>query len=379
MNAADLSGGRVAPGEIVVLHPSNAGPAVLVGTLLDGDGRLTTLLAETRVWFDEIAAPMVYTVSGAVMAVVPYEISGRKTTEVIVEYQGNRSPPARLEVVDAAPALFTLDFSGKGQAAMLNETGCCNSNRNPALRGGVAVLYATGEGQTTPPGVTGSISAHAHVADYPVPRLPVQVTVGGVPAEIIYAGEAPDSVAGVLQVNFRVPARAPIGDAVPIALAIGGFRSTEGVTMAIRSPVKRILIADPDVATRDWLRRLLAGASYDVSTARNAQDALLQASLHPIDLAIVSLAIPERERLDAIRALRAARPQLAIIAAATVAVPGPATLRAADLLGAQAVFTNPMAAQAVLRRVREILKPHPMPYVADEERPLLPLAGPIPH
>jgi len=149
--------------------------------------------------------------------------------------------------------------------------------------------------------------------------------------------------------------------------------------MAIRSPVKRILIADPDVATRDWLRRLLAGASYDVSTARNAQDALLQASLHPIDLAIVSLAIPERERLDAIRALRAARPQLAIIAAATVAVPGPATLRAADLLGAQAVFTNPMAAQAVLRRVREILKPHPMPYVADEERPLLPLAGPIPH
>jgi uncharacterized protein (TIGR03437 family) len=378
VNAADHSGGKVAPGEIVVLRPSNAGPALLLGAQLNPDGRVATILAETRVWFGDIAAPLCYTVSGEAMAVVPYEVSGRKTTELVVEYQGNRSKPVMLDVVDSAPALFTLDSSGQGQAAMLNETGCCNSTRNPAVRGGIAVLYATGEGQTNPPGITGSVSAHSRIADYPVPRLSVKVTVGGEPAEIVYAGEAPHAVAGLLQVNFRVPALAPAGDAVPIVLTIGNSHSADGVTMAVRSGVRRILIADPDPGTREWIKKLLAGASYDVRTARNAPDILQQASLQPIDLVILSLAIPEQESLDTLRALRAAHPRLAVIAAATAPVLGPATLRAADLLGAQAIFARPMTAQAVLRRVRTILQPRPAPYVADD-RPLPAAVMPIPH
>src|ERR1035438_5923600 len=63
VNAADHSGGRVAPGEIVVLYPRNAGPAILAGAQLDRDGRTATLLGETRVWFDGMAAPMVYSVT----------------------------------------------------------------------------------------------------------------------------------------------------------------------------------------------------------------------------------------------------------------------------------------------------------------------------
>ena len=129
--------------------------------------------------------------------------------------------------IPAAPALFTLDSSGKGQATMLNETGCCNSVRNPAARGSIAVLYATGEGQTTPPGITGSVSAFAKVALYPTPRARVRVTVGGQLAAIVYAGEAPHAVAGLLQVNFRVPANAPLGDAVPVHLIVGDFRSPD--------------------------------------------------------------------------------------------------------------------------------------------------------
>src|SRR5437016_1006819 len=100
VNAADHSGGRVAPGEIVVLYPSGVGPAGLIGQGLDHAGRLTTLLGETRVWFDGIAAPMSYSVTGDVEAVVPYEIADRKTTEIVVEYQGVRSAPVTLPVVD---------------------------------------------------------------------------------------------------------------------------------------------------------------------------------------------------------------------------------------------------------------------------------------
>jgi uncharacterized protein (TIGR03437 family) len=52
---------------------------------------------------------------------------------------------------------------------MLNETGCCNSTRNPAVRGSISSLYATGEGQTNPPGVNGSI--YPGTPGHPSPRL----------------------------------------------------------------------------------------------------------------------------------------------------------------------------------------------------------------
>jgi uncharacterized protein (TIGR03437 family) len=365
-NAADHSRGRIAPGEIVRLLTPNAGPQVLLGAQLDNQGVVTTLLADTRVWFDGFAAPLAYSVNGDVTAVVPYEIAGKTTAEVVVEYLGKRSPPSTLGVVESAPALFTLDSTGKGQAAMLNETGCCNSRHDPAARGSIAVLYATGEGQTTPPGITGSVTIHARIADYPVPRLPVRVTVGGQQAEIVYAGDAPNAVAGLFQVNFRVPANAPIGDAVPLDLSIGSARSPVGVTMAIRSSVKRILVADPDPAARTWFKTVLTGAAYDVSTASNGPEAVDQAKLHPIDLVIFSLAIPEQQRLDAIRALRAQWSQMNVIAVATASVLGPAMLRAADMLGAQAVFTKPIAPQKALQRIRDLLRSRPTPYTADE-------------
>ncbi len=365
VNAAGGSGGRVAPGEILVLFPSNVGPPGLAGGQIDSSGRVTTSLGETRVFFDGIPAPMAYSVQGDVEAVVPYEVASRKTTEIVVEYQGSRSAPVRLPVVPSAPALFTLDSSGRGQAAMLNETGCCNSARNPATRGHVAVAYATGEGQTVPPGITGSVSAHTRIADYPAPRLPVRITVGGKPAQILYAAEAPHAVAGLLQVNFRIPANAPLGEAVPIVLQVGNARSPDGVTIAIRSPVQRILIVDNDLPARDWLQSILRRAGFQVVSASTGPEGLAQAGSTVIDLIIFNLAISAREGLEAIGSLRAAQPQLKIMAIAGSL--SPAALRAADLLEAQAVLNKSMTSEMVLRRVRAVLRPRPVPYVADSK------------
>jgi uncharacterized protein (TIGR03437 family) len=367
VNAADQSTGRVAPGEIVVLFSQHAGPDVMIGAQANDGRNVPTLLGETRVLFDGIAAPMVYSVRGQAGAVVPYEIAGRATTEVVVEYRGVRSAAVTLPVVASAPALFTLDSSGHGQAAMLNETGCCNSVRNPAARGSIAVLYATGEGQTSPHGVTGRVSAFDRTADYPSPRLPVRVTVGGEAAEIIFAGEAPHAVAGLLQVNFRVPKNSPLGDAVPLVLTVGDSRSPDGVTMAVRSAVHRVVVMESDPAARAWFRRVLTQAGYEVLVARNGADAFAQAKRHPVDLVIAGL--PGSEKVGTIDALRAERPQVKVVG--TAASLDAATLRAADLLGAQAVFTKPVRSQAVLKRVRELLRSRPTPYVADENAPTL--------
>jgi uncharacterized protein (TIGR03437 family) len=370
LNAADYSGGRVSPGEIVVLFPSNAGPAVLAGAGVDPDGRVITSIGETRVLFDGIAAPMIYSVQGKVSAIVPYEVANKRTTQVVVEYQGMQSPPVSLPVVESAPALFTLDASGKGQASMLNETGCCNSARNPAAQGAIAVLYATGEGETTPPSIDGSISAYARIADYPVPKLPVQVTVGGEPAKIVYAGETPHMSKGFLQVNFRVPAKAPVGDAVPIVLMVGNTRSPDGVTMAVRPAVQQILVIDPDPAVRTWLRGVLAGAGYEVYTASNDSQALAQASRHPLDLVVSHLGGRAEDRLETIRGMREQRKQLKLVV--TARAPDPGTLKAADLLDAQAVLTKPFTRKVVLQRVRELLRSRPAPYERAEGAPPLP-------
>ena len=246
VNAADLHAGPVAPSEVVVLYPTRAGPSRMAPWAVDAmhmSQYSVDSLGGARVLFDGVAAPLVYAESGRICAIVPYRVTGKTTTEVVVEYQGKRSAPVELPVVPSAPALFTLDATGVGQAAMLNETGCCNSVRNPAVRGSVASLYATGEGFPLPGAPQG-----------PMPRLPVRVTVGGVPAQILWTGNV-----GVLQANFRIPANAPVGDAVPLVLTVGNARSSAPVTMAVRSQRQQILVAASDLALRRRLGHSHAG------------------------------------------------------------------------------------------------------------------------
>jgi uncharacterized protein (TIGR03437 family) len=347
VNAADLRAGPVAPSEVVVLYPTGAGPSPMVPWAVDAlhmSKYSVDSLGDTRVLFDGVAAPMVYAESGRVCAIVPYRVAGKKTTEVVVEYRGQRSSPVVLPVVPSAPAVFTLDASGVGEAAMLNETGCCNSVRNPAVRGTIVSLYATGEGYPLPGAVNG-----------PVARLPVRVTVGGVPAQILWTGNM-----GVLQVNFRVPANAPVGDAVPLVLTVGTAHSSAPVTMAIRSQRQQILVAASDLALRRRLTAILTQAGYDVFGASDRAQAAGLAQVRNVDLVIADLALPPAESADMMRAIRDAHQQVKTLA--IVDALSPEELKAADLLGAQGVLVKPLTAQSALDRVRTLLRRRPAVY-----------------
>ena len=347
VNAADYHAGPVAPSEVVVLYPTAAGPSQMVPWALDAmhmSQYSVDSLGATRVLFDGIAAPMVYAESGRICAIVPYRVAGKKTTEVVVEYQGQRSSPVVLPVVPSAPAVFTLDASGAGQAAMLNETGCCNSVRNPAVRSTIASLYATGEGFPLPGAATG-----------PVARLPVRVTVGGLPAQILWTGNT-----GVLQVNFRIPANAPVGDAVPLVLTVGTAHSTAPVTMAVRSQRQQILVAASDLALRRRLSAILTQAGYDVFGASDAAHAIGLAHDRNVDLVIADLALPPAESAETMRAIRDVHQQVKTLA--IVDALSAEELKAADLLGAQAVLVKPLTAQSAVDRVRTLLRRRPAVY-----------------
>jgi uncharacterized protein (TIGR03437 family) len=93
----------------------------------------------------------------------------------------------------------------------------------------------TGEGETSPAGVTGKVTTVAAPPQplTPVPLLQISVTVGGQPANYSFAGEAPGFVSGVLQLNVITPTNVAAGDQ-PIVVTIGGNQSQQGVTVSLR-------------------------------------------------------------------------------------------------------------------------------------------------
>jgi uncharacterized protein (TIGR03437 family) len=62
----------------------------------------------------------------------------------------------------------------------------------------------------------------------------VTATIGGVTANVVYAGSAAGLVSGVMQVNLVIPATAPTGSNVPIVVSVGGTPSQAGVTVAVQ-------------------------------------------------------------------------------------------------------------------------------------------------
>ena len=231
-NAASYAYGSVAPGEIVTIFGSSLGPDTLHTSQLDSNGRVSTSLMDTQVLFDGVPAPILYTLAGQVSAIVPYEVAGKGTTQVQVFYQGKGSNVVATPVSAVMPGIFTLDASGHGAGAILNQDGTVNSPGNPASVGTYVVIYATGEGQTVPAGEDGQPDA----SPAPVPIAePVSATIGGVAIPAVqYAGGAPGLVAGVLQINIQIPQGVPTGGSVPIAITVGGQDSQTGVTLAIK-------------------------------------------------------------------------------------------------------------------------------------------------
>jgi len=94
----------------------------------------------------------------------------------------------------------------------------------------VVAFYLTGEGQTTPAGVDGRIAN----GTLPHPLLPVTATIDGIDTTVDYAGGAPTLVAGVMQVNVRIPAATRPGSAVPVTLKVGAQAAQANITISVR-------------------------------------------------------------------------------------------------------------------------------------------------
>jgi uncharacterized protein (TIGR03437 family) len=232
-NSASYATGGIAPGELITITGTNIGPATLANAVFDpASAKYNTLVAGTRFFFDGVAAPIYYVSASQSAVVVPYEVAGKSSIQLVAETNGVRSAAVTIPVLAAIPGLFSLDSSGRGQGVVFNEDGSLNSASNPAAKGSIIVFFGTGEGQTTPPGVTGGLAKPQ--PQYPKPALPVSVTIGGVQTESpAYAGSVPEQLMGEFQINVRVPSNAPSGS-VPVVVTIGSASSLGSFTAFIR-------------------------------------------------------------------------------------------------------------------------------------------------
>ena len=98
------------------------------------------------------------------------------------------------------------------------------------------MVYMTGEGQTSPAGVTGAITTGTLPPPQvtPAPLLAVSVLINGQPALWTYAGEAPGLAAGLMQLNVQIPSTAQSGVPNSIQVYIGSNISQSGVTVSVQ-------------------------------------------------------------------------------------------------------------------------------------------------
>ena len=226
---ADFRPLDVSPGQLITMFVTSVGPNTPVLLTLDASGRVTNQLAETRVFFDGTPAPMVAVARNQVSAIVPYGVEGQDSTTITVEVDGSVSNPVTLPVAAASPGIFSRSQTGVGQGAILNQDSSLNSAGNPAAKG--SVIFMTGGGQTSIPGRDGELVPLTQ----PFPTLvgDVSVTIGGMPAQLVYTGAAPGLVWGVVQINVFVPEGLTVSGDVELEVTIAGVASQPGITVAV--------------------------------------------------------------------------------------------------------------------------------------------------
>jgi uncharacterized protein (TIGR03437 family) len=214
LSAANYIATGIAPGEIVVLYGTNIGPANLV-----------TSATNTRVLFDGIPAPILYSSATQTSVVVPFSLVAKSTTSIVVEYLGASGAALQVPVRAAKPAIFTTNSSGTGPAAILNQDATVNTALNPAAKLSIVSIYATGLGQTNPASQDGVI-----VMTPSQFSTPVTVTINGQNAQVLYAGGAPGQIPGLAQINITLPAGTVSG---PNSIQITSGSTTTSGTVTV--------------------------------------------------------------------------------------------------------------------------------------------------
>jgi uncharacterized protein (TIGR03437 family) len=200
-----------APGMALSVFGLGLAPAIQ----LDGVLPLPLTMQGVSATVNGVAAPLYYVSPYQINLQIPYE-TGAGTAVVGVNNNG-KVASFSFNTTPTAPGIF----EPYGHLAPI-------ASGKP---GDVVVLFMTGEGDVTPALFTGaSPAAGTAVNKLPQPRLPVTVTVGGIPAAIQFEG-IPTLLVGTTQINFVIPPGVPSG--VQTVVVTSNGVASPGVGIAV--------------------------------------------------------------------------------------------------------------------------------------------------
>ncbi len=166
-------------------------------------------MAGVSVTVNGVSAPLLHALPAQLDIQIPYEVGSGPALLGVNNNGQVASFPFRIDA--SAPGLWPAFVSSAGTVV------------TAAKRGDTMVTYMTGDGDLTVYTPTGSVPASGtSLARLPRPKLPVTVTVGGLTANVAFAGVV--QFTGVSQINFTVPADAPTG-VQPVVVPVGGIAS----------------------------------------------------------------------------------------------------------------------------------------------------------
>jgi len=235
----------VSPNGIVTIWGTNFAADGTARSLVASDvvnGALPTNLANTCVQGGGTNWALTFVGAGQINAVAgTLPTSGTVPVSVVANCgtaDEITSAPLNVSVNSAAPEFlyFVQNTSGQDPVAAMEGLApytyigpaglLAGATFAPAKAGDVIVAFGVGWGATNPAQTMGAEAAGtAEITG------PYALTVGGIPAQVLYAGVTP-SYAGLYQINFYVPDSVPPGDQ-PLVLTVNGTSSAAGAYLTI--------------------------------------------------------------------------------------------------------------------------------------------------
>ena len=241
VNAASLRpptdpNGAVAPGSIVAVSGTNLASQTLFASDLPLPATLGTAPDDTRITFNGTAAPLFLVSEDQINAQVPFDLlPGEVSLQVHRGSQASEAQP--LSVAAVSPGIFTVNQQGSGQGTVLiadtailaAPTGTVAGRQTrPANRLEFISIFCTGLGEVTNQPSSGEPAAEDGLS---TTLQTARATIGGVEVPVSFSGLT--GFVGLYRVDVQIPAEAPSGDAVEVAITIGGVTSNT-VSIAVQ-------------------------------------------------------------------------------------------------------------------------------------------------
>jgi len=211
----------LAPGGFISIFGSNFAAGLNSASTLP----LGTSLGGTQVIIAGEPMPLLFTGTGQINAIIPYDVAPNATQQLIVQQNLAYSLPEPITLAPAQPGVYAQSQSGTGIGVIVvvqpDGTQFEADSSHPASAGDALVIYCTGLGAVNPLVAAGSAAPTAPPAKT---SNTVTATIGGQPAQVLFAGLTP-AFAGLYQVNVLVPKGITAAPNVPVIIMAAGLAS----------------------------------------------------------------------------------------------------------------------------------------------------------